>query len=110
MAIRMVPDLGAPVVVFGIDQIAKRTVPDWAEYITYAETVAGYLGAWMGWGGDFIKNIGVASLPLSLNQITERVAGGAGQRASSKLSFHRSSASRYPGPALETPFAPVKLT
>ena len=108
MAIKMVPDLGAPVVVFGIDQIAKRTVPDWAEWITYGESLAGYLGGWMGWGGDFLKNIGVASLPMSLNLITERVAGGAGKKAS-RLAFRGHSVSRYPGPAQEAPFAGVKL-
>lgn len=108
MAIKMIPDLGAPVVVFGIDQLAKRTIPDWAEWVVYAETVAGYLGAWMGWGGDFVKNIGVASLPMSLNQITERVAGGVGKKGSSRLAF-RKTVARYPGSPQEAPFGGVKL-
>lgn len=108
MAIKLVPDLGAPVVVFGIDQVAKRTIPEWSEWVVYAETLAGYLAGWMGWGGDFVKNIGVASLPASLNQITERVAGGAGSKGSSRLAFRRAVA-RYPGSAQETPFQGVKL-
>lgn len=109
MAIRVVPDLGAPIIVFGIDQIVKKTMPEFGEWVVYAETLAGYLGAWAGWGGDLLKNIGVASLPASLNLLTERIGLSGSVRKTSKLSLRRT-VSRYPGPAQETPFGTVKLT
>lgn len=103
MAVRMVPDVGAPALVFGLDQLTKRAMPEYNEWITYIETVGGYLGAWMGWGGDFLKNVGVASLPATLNLITAKVAGGASQR----LSFKK--VARYPAPAPVAPYQGVRL-
>ena len=106
MSIKASSDLGSPVIVWGIDQLSKRYT-DWNEWITYAESAAGYLGAWFNKGGDMVKNIGVASLPLTLNHITERVKGGMTSQPVRKLAYK---VARYPAPAGEAPFAGVKLT
>ena len=103
MSIRMVPDVGAPLTVVGIDLLAESFVPTWAEYTDYIMTAGGYLAGWMGWGGDYVKNIGVASLPLTARKIYDRVRGGTSARLT------RSRVSRYPAPASQTPFGPVKL-
>jgi hypothetical protein len=74
MAIKLMPDLGAPALVF---------VADWATS-TYDEkatgfklnrpigillAVGGYAGGMFGWGGDFVKNIGIASFDWAANSI-----------------------------------------
>lgn len=104
MSIKMVPDVGAPITVVAVDLLAESFIPTWAEYTDYIMTVGGYLAGWMGWGGDYVKNIGVASLPLTARKIYERVRGGTSSRATM-----RSRVSRYPAPASQTPFGTVKL-
>ena len=105
MAVRIVPDVGAPALVFGVDQLMKETMPEYNEWVTYLETIGGYLGAWMGWGGDFLKNVGIASLPATLNLITAKIA--APKKAAGQLSFR--SVSRYPAPAPVAPYQGVRL-
>lgn len=108
MAIRMIPDVGAPLIVTGVNIVARQSLPEWHDYVVYAMTAAGYIGGWMGWGGDLLKQIGVSSLPLTADKIYERVRGGA--PAARRPAFRRAPVSRYPAPALETPFQGVKLT
>lgn len=104
--IRVVPDVGAPLAVVAVDLLAESFIPDQAEYADYAMTVGGYLAGWMGWGGDFVKNIGISSAPLTARKIYDRIKGGAG---ASRLAFRRSAVSRYPAPATKTPYEGVRL-
>jgi len=104
MAIRVVSDVGAPLAVTAINIVSRVSIPEYHDWLIYATTIAGYVGGWMGWGGDFLKQMGVSSLPLTADKIYERVRGGAG--ASRRLAFK---ASRYPAPAVKTPYEGVKL-
>lgn len=104
MAIRWVDDLGAPVAVAAVNIASRTGIPEYHDWIVYAMTIAGYVGGFMGWGGTFLKQVGVSSLPLTADKIYERVRGGVGGR----LAFR--SVSRYPAPATKTPYEGVKLT
>jgi len=107
MAIKMVPDVGAPLAVVGVDLLAESFLPNQAEYADYVMTAGGYLAAWMGWGGDFIKMFGPCSLPLTARKIYDRVKGTA--PVTGRLAFKRSGVSRYPAPATKTPFEGARL-
>ena len=89
MSIKMVPDVGAPLTVVGVDLLAESFIPTWAEYTDYIMTVGGYLAGWMGWGGDYVKNIGVASLPLTARKIYDRVRGGTTGRLTTRSKVSR---------------------
>ena len=105
MAIKMSSDIGAPLTVMAVTVVGRSVFPAYHDWLVYAMSVAGYLGAWMGWGGDFMKNIGVASLPLTAEKIYDRVAGVA--PVSRRLTM--SNVSRYPAPARDSPYGGVKL-
>jgi len=108
MAIRIVPDVVAPLTVTGVDLITEATAPTWNEWASYLMAGGGYLGAAMGWGGDFIKTIGIASFPWAAKKLYDRVKGGAG--ASRRLSFKRAPVSqRWPAPSNEPPFGAGRL-
>lgn len=107
MAIKIVEDVGAPLAVAAVN-IASRTVfPAYHDYVVYGMTLLGYGAAFMGWGGNFVKQMGVSSLPLTADKIYERVRGGTA--VSSRLGFRRSSVSRYPAVAPTTQFQGVRL-
>lgn len=101
MAIRMIEDVGAPVAVVAVDLITLETMPDWNEWASYLMAIGGYVGGFLGFGGPFVKNIGVASLPLAARNIRERMRGGATRKASSRLTFHSAS---NPGPIRQSVF------
>ena len=103
MAIKIVPDVGAPVSVLGVELLAETYAPDYSEWATYLMAGGGYLGAAMGWGGPFLKNVGIAALPGAARKIYDRVRGGTSRR----MSLRR--VTRYPAPAEATPFQGVKL-
>jgi len=105
MAIRMASDVGAPLTVMAVTVVGRSVFPAYHDWLVYAMSAAGYIGAWMGWGGDFMKNIGVASLPLTAEKIYDRVAGAA--PVSKQLAMR--SVSRYPAPATKTPYEGVRL-
>ena len=107
MTIRLVEDVGAPVAVVGIDLITETAAPAWNEWIAYIMAAGGYLGAFMGWGGPFMKNVGIASLPWAAKKLYTRVKGA--PVTSSRLAFRSSGVSRYPAPATKTPYQGVKL-
>ena len=94
MSIKLMPDVGAPALVF---------VADWASS-AYDETatgfklnrpvgivlaLAGYAGGMFNFGGDFVKNIGIASFDWAANSIVgyikERTAV-TGARAGARVS------------------------
>lgn len=103
--IRVVPDVGAPLAVAAVNIATRTAFPVQHDWFIYGMTAIGYVAGWMGWGGDFVKQIGVSSLPLTADKIYDRVAGGA--PVSRRLSM--SKVSRYPAPARDTPFEGVKL-
>lgn len=88
--LNMVEDLLAPASVVGVDILTLEALPEYNNYAAYIMTGVGYLGALMGWGG-FVKNIGIASLPLTARHIYAYVKaqGGTTSRAS------RSTAARF---------------
>ncbi|GAI48512.1 unnamed protein product, partial [marine sediment metagenome] len=63
--IRVVPDVGAPLTVAVVNIAGRSAFPEYHDWLVYGMTALGYVGAWMGWGGDFVKNVGVSSLPLT---------------------------------------------
>jgi len=107
MAIRIVPDVAAPLTVTAIDLVGESVWPAYSNWITYAMTIVGYGSAMLGYGGDFMKNIGVSSMPLTAKRIYDVVRAPA--PVSKGLAF-RNRVARYPGPAQEAPFQGVKLT
>ncbi len=81
MAIRMIEDVGAPLTVTAIDMITLEAAPEWNEWAAYLMAAGGFVGGFLGFGGPFVKNIGVASLPLAARAIRERVKAGGVSRA-----------------------------
>jgi len=106
MGIRLTSDVGSPLVVAAVNIVGRTTIPDYHDWAIYGMTALGYIGGWMGWGGDFVKQIGVASLPLTVDKIYERMKGGVGSRS---RVFRSASVSRYPAPATKTPYEGVRL-
>jgi hypothetical protein len=75
--IKIVEDVGAPALVVAADIATLEMAPDWNEYISYILTGVGYVTAFMDirTGGEFLKNVGIASLPLTARHIYNRVKG-----------------------------------
>jgi len=76
MSIKWVPDLGAPIAVVAIDLVTEATQPTWSTWVSYLMAAGGYVGSGMGWGGDFVKNIGIAALPGAAKNIYSQVQTG----------------------------------
>lgn len=111
MKIDLVNDIGAPVAVTAVDLITETTIPQYNEWAAYILAVGGYVGAWQNMGGEFVKNIGIASFPWAAKKIYERVRamGGTTQLALHKVARPGSKVSRYPAPAYSDEFAGVRL-
>ncbi len=83
--IRVVEDVGAPLVVFGADWATSGvTTAKYNRPVGIGLALGGYvLGGWLGYGGAFMKNIGIASFPWAANAIKSYIEGaGVGGRAS----------------------------
>ena len=102
--IRVVPDVGAPLAVAAVNIATRTAFPVQHDWFVYGMTAVGYIAAWMGWGGDFVKQVGVSSLPLTADKLYDRFAGGV---PASRLAMRK--VSRYPAPAREMEFQGVKL-
>ncbi len=89
MAIKWAPDLGAPVAVTAVDLVVKSVQPTWQEWVDYIMAAGGYIGAAMGWGGDFVKNVGISSLPLAGEKLYDRIKGMTTTPAASYASVNR---------------------
>lgn len=104
MSIKIIPDIGAPIAVVAVDLITESVAAGkWNEWAAYILAVGGYLGGFMNWGGDFTKNIGIASLPWAAKKVYDRVRGG----ASAPVTLRR--VTRYPAPVFQEEFANVRL-
>lgn len=112
MAIKWASDLGAPaavaVVNIGLKAMKK---PEWTKWANGIMTVGGYAGAFLGFGGDFLKNIGIAALPSTANDIYDYfVPATVTSKASRQVTFQRTALvasqpmnaiSQTPGPGFQ---------
>ena len=113
MAIKFIPDLGAPLTVIAVDLIVDSQAPDYAKWATGIMAVGGFVGSYLNKGGDYVKNIGIAALPAFGKNLYDYARGmGCRPSTSGRMAFKRAAAraTRYPAPAQETPFQGVKLT
>jgi len=84
--IRVIDDLAAPALVWGIDYGTSKadegSAADafkWNKPAGIGVCALGYiLGGWLGYGGNFLKNMGIASFPWALNSISSYVSGISG--------------------------------
>lgn len=109
MRIDPINDIGAPVAVTVVDLFTETTQPTWNEWAAYAMAAGGYVGAFMNFGGDFTKNIGIASFPWAAKKLYERVRSTGGTSNLALRSVSRRSVSRFPAPAYSEEFAGVRL-
>jgi hypothetical protein len=101
---KIVEDVGAPLLVTAVDILTLETKPEWNEWASYIMTGIGYLGgAFLGRGfgpisSDFLTKVGIASLPLTARGVYAYVKsqGAVPARASQRLSLR--SVSRAAGP------------
>jgi hypothetical protein len=63
---------------------------------------AGYIGAGMGMGGDLVKNIGIASLPLAAKKVYTRVRSGVSRNTSSQLALKKIASKSSSGGSIST--------
>lgn len=115
--IRIVQDVGAPALVTGIDIATLELAPTWNEWISYGIAGAAYLVSGLnlvrGNGGEFIKNMGIAELPLAARNIYMRVKSpvvppidrraGAG---ASRLALRRAATNPNPGGGIGRSYQP----
>ena len=90
--IKMVEDLGAPGAVALVNIVTREAAPEWNEWGHYIMTAVGYGAAFMGFGGAFLKNIGVASFSGTVDHIYNRVKGTTVSRAPASRMSYRASA------------------
>jgi hypothetical protein len=110
--IKVIEDIGAPLAVTVVNIMARASTKtlagmSYSEALSYIMTLGGYVGAYMGWGGsykEFVKNVAIASAPLSFDKLYSRIKGVA--TSSHPMAMR---VSRYPGPAAESPFQGVRL-
>ena len=109
MRIDPINDLGAPLAVTAVDLITETAAPQWNEWAAYGLAAGGYLAAWQGFGGDFMKNVGIASFPWAAKKIYDRVRamGGTSRLALRRVS--RQTVARYPAQPYAEEFAGVRL-
>ena len=112
--INIVNDIGAPAMVTFVNVFARASTKEIggmsvADAAVYAMTAGGYLGAWMGWGGPFVKNIAIAAAPLAFEKLYDSFLAKPAAARVSRVSYPAMRVSRYPGSASESPFEGVKL-
>lgn len=78
MAIKLIPDVGVPAAVFAADWATstydtRAGAPVGAMKLNRPVGIGlcalGYAGAWLGWGGDLTKNLGIASFDWAANSL-----------------------------------------
>ena len=83
--VKLVPDVGAPAVVIGVDLLTQEYAPNYNEMASYIMAGGAYIATALrlvkGPGEDFVKNIGIASLPLAARNILDRVRQPVARRA-----------------------------
>lgn len=93
-------DLFAPGAVVAIDLITLEVAPEHNKLASYLMTGIGYGAAMLGFGGPFLKQMGVASLPLTARNVYEYVKtqGGTSRRSTSASRMALRPVSRSAGP------------
>ena len=113
MGIRWVDDLGAPALVALADIAVDEQKPAWSRPVGVGLSATGYiLGGYMGIGGAFLKNVGIAAGPWAFESIYRwiREGAGVGGRVSrARMSPVKSRVTRWPAPAYEGEFEGVTL-
>ena len=83
--IKLVPDVGAPAVVIGVDLLTQEYAPNYNELASYIMAGGAYIATALrlvkGPGEDVVKNIGIAALPLAARNILDRVRQPVSRRA-----------------------------
>ena len=95
-------DVGAPLVVTAIDIAVEATAPQWDEYVAYGLPIAAWLAAGFNKGGNFVKNMAIASTPTMANRIYRQIRGGMSSKIGRRIS-------RYPAPIVEQPFGGARM-
>ncbi len=103
MSIGWKDDLGAPLAVTAVNIIGRKSIPQYHDWLVYGMTALGYGMAYFNKGGDFMKNVGIASLPLTADKLYSRITSGS---VSSRVAGR---VQRYPAPAYNTEFEGLKL-
>jgi len=114
--IRWVEDLGAPALVAAADIVTDEMKPTWNRPLGIGIAAAGYILSFLGMGGTFLKNVGIAAAPWAIGSIYQYVKESSGvsgraavTRGSPAARFTGSRVGRYPAPIVETPFEGVRL-
>jgi len=104
--IRLVEDVGAPALVFAADWGADyadsksaATAFKWNRPMGIGLAAIGYIaGGWLGYGGQFVKNLGIASFDWGANAIKGYIqeAGGVSARPVSQRVAVRQRVGSYP--------------
>ncbi len=105
--IRLVEDVGAPVAVAAVDLITEATAPDWNVPVSLVMAGGSYGAAMMGYGGDFMKNMGIASMPWAAKSIYRWAMAQFGSPVTTRLATK--TVSRWPAPLVEQPFGGARL-
>lgn len=108
--IKVVPDVLAPAAVTGIDIATLELAPEWNEWASYIVAGGAYLVAGLGLvrgnAGEFVKNMGIAALPLAARNIYARVKQPVASRLGGRLVLKNTSANpgikRHYQPEFET--------
>lgn len=81
--IKLLEDVGAPATVIAVDIATMELAPQANEWVSYGLTALGYIAALFGFGGNYVKNLGVTSLPLTARNIYARIRTPVARRAAS---------------------------
>jgi hypothetical protein len=114
MAIKLVPDVAVPAGVFVADWATsaydeKATGMKLNRPVGIGLAILGYAGAMLNWGGDAVKNIGIASFDWAANSVVSYIKerGGTTAGATSRMeripvqARFRESRTVYPTPGEE---------
>lgn len=118
--IKWTDDLVPPAIVAAADILTTEQKPTWNRPVGIGMAIAGYVvGGVMGIGGNFVKNIGIASAPWAFEQlyllakekgVISQVQGAATlQMRPSRRLGAGSGIGRWPAPATAPEFAFVPL-
>ena len=115
--IKFTDDVVPPMLIAATDILTEKYAPPAANrWIGVGLAALGYIaGGWMGVGGNFMKNIGIASAPWAYESLYLAITEGMTTRApasapaSNRLVMHPAGRanpiSRWPAPALAPEFA-----
>lgn len=106
MAINWINDLGAPLAVTGLDLVVEASAPDWNNWAAYGTAGLAWLASGMGWSGDFVKNVAIASTPWAAKKLYQQVRG-ISSPVGTRLGMRK--VSRYPAPLVEQPFGGARM-